>query len=120
MLLETARGALAAAEGPRSQDERDEGQQNSDQGFLLSRHLNNARDLFVRVEQLPNVPPEVRTQAVIGAAQAGLAIGSAMAEALEDDEEEGKDEIESESTLRRSAIQILKEGELFAETQKQN
>ncbi|KAB5589550.1 hypothetical protein CTheo_7007 [Ceratobasidium theobromae] len=73
-------------------------------------HLDNARTLFVEVEQFSNVPAETRTQAIFGAAQAGLAIGSAMAERLEDEEQDSDvEETKGSSALRKSAIRNLKE-----------
>lgn len=79
-------------------------------------HLDNARTLFVEVEQFSNVRAETRTQAIFGAAQAGLAIGSAMAERLEDEEQDSDvEETKESSALRKSAIRNLKEGESTAE-----
>lgn len=101
VLLETAQGVLATVEGIQSSNE---GQNNS------TRHLNDALDLFVQIEGLPSVPPDVHIQAVFGAAQTGLVIGSSISEELEDDEQDSdEDESEEKSKLRQSALRVLGE-----------
>ncbi|KAG8738518.1 hypothetical protein FRC10_006764 [Ceratobasidium sp. 414] len=98
-LIDAARNVLAVAECL-PQDPEDVGDSTR---IMKHEHLLNARVLFARIVGMPNIATNVLAQAVFGEAQAGLAVGAAIAEILED-----ADENEGGGSLRKKAVDSLK------------
>ncbi|KAG8760290.1 hypothetical protein FRC11_000627 [Ceratobasidium sp. 423] len=99
-LLETAQGILAVSESLQYE------------GSFPVRYLEGSRELLHRAKEI-RIPMELETQVELGLGQVELAIGSAIAERLEDDVDGGEaTSEEEESESRTSAIKSLKEGAL--------
>ncbi|KAG8717217.1 hypothetical protein FRC08_007961 [Ceratobasidium sp. 394] len=73
---------------------------------LKREHLLDARKLFARVVGMSNIPTDILAQAILGEAQAGLAIGAVIAEELEGEDE--NEEVDGQEGLRNDAVDYLK------------
>ncbi|KAF8593833.1 hypothetical protein BDV93DRAFT_529664, partial [Ceratobasidium sp. AG-I] len=99
--LNAAQATLSVAEQLQSGDENESTEEDDNDGKSTQR-LYRAREIFTHLGNLNLISPGVRVRTVFGETMAGLVIGAAIAEDLED----GGD---TSSTLRDEAIRILKE-----------
>ncbi|KAG9086736.1 hypothetical protein FS749_003421 [Ceratobasidium sp. UAMH 11750] len=101
-LLDAAQDVLAVAEYlPKDHKDAKGSARN-----LKREHLLDARKLFARVVGMSNIPTDILAQAILGEAQAGLAIGAAIAEELEGEDE--NEEVDGQEDLRNEAVGYLK------------
>ncbi|KAG8702317.1 hypothetical protein FRC08_003565 [Ceratobasidium sp. 394] len=75
---------------------------------LKHEHLLDARKLFARIVDMSTIPTNILAQAVFGEAQAWLAIGSAIAEELEGEDEDENKEVGGQENFRTEAVDYLK------------
>ncbi|KAG9094758.1 hypothetical protein FS749_011891 [Ceratobasidium sp. UAMH 11750] len=75
---------------------------------LKHEHLLDARKLFARIVDMSTIPTNILAQAVFGEAQAWLAIGSAIAEELEGEDEDENKEAGGQENFRTEAVDYLK------------